>query len=231
MTNYWRIGVPVLAACIGVSWFVTVGEVNVVSDLVEVAGMAAPIWFIVLGTFLLCLFVPKTFVSLAAGGLFGFLTGSFVLILTALVSAWVNYHLGRWSLRQRESQRVPLLVREIGKTAGDAGLGFHLMARLMPVPTTVISYAMGAARARWLPYLGGALLGALPQLLWVYCGTAAREVQQLSERQELSAVRIAAYGISLTAAVLMSIVVPGQVLRRWRATVAGRRSDSPVAAS
>jgi len=231
MINYWRIGVPVLAACVGVGWFATVADVDLVSDLVELAGIAAPVWFVILGTFLLCLFVPKTFLSLAAGGLFGFATGSLVLILTALASAWVNYHLGRWSLRRNDSQRLPLLVNEIGRMAGDAGLGFHLMARLMPVPTTVISYAMGAARARWLPYLGGTLLGALPQLLWVYCGTAAREVQQLSERQEVSAARAVAYAISLTAAVLMSIVVPGQVLRRWRATVARRQSDSPATVS
>jgi len=65
----------------------------------------------------------------------------------------------------------------------------------------------------------------------VYCGTAAREVQQLSERQEVSAARAVAYAISLTAAVLMSIVVPGQVLRRWRATVARRQSDSPATVS
>lgn len=195
-------------------------------ELLATSRHFGPLGFVFLGTILMCLFVPKTIISLAAGAVFGVLDGAWVLSGTALVSAMVNYHIGRFCLTNRHIKSVgqtlgteslvdsspgsarqrKRLLRLVGRTARDAGLGFHLMVRLAPIPTTVISYAMGAASARQVPYAIAVVGASIPQWLWVYCGATAVTSEATGFAKTIG------IACSVTAALILSVWVPRRVL-------------------
>lgn len=194
---------------------------------------AGPPAFVLVGTLAMCLFVPKTLVSIAAGSVLGFWVGAPTLTATAFVSAWLNYQLGRWSLAETrpnhsvdaeslpdagsdsidanagEGKRWKETLCEIQSIARDAGLGLHLLVRLSPVPTTIISYSMGASRSRQVPYLFAALLATVPQWLWVQCGAMAKEAVTVSDGPWVT--RWAGLILSVLAAVVLSVWVPRQI--------------------
>ncbi|MFG0266305.1 MAG: VTT domain-containing protein [Rhodopirellula sp. JB055] len=213
---------PVGLIIVGVCGLISGIGVELAGDWLAVGRDAGPAAFVILGTLAMCLFVPKTFVSLAAGSVFGLMVGGPTLAVTAVVSAWVNYHLGRWSLGHSSidieeeasdaSWRETLRIIRLG--ARDANLGMHLLVRLSPIPTTIISYSMGAAGARLVPYLAAALLAAGPQLLWVHCGAVASEA--MSSVAESGAAgsdltRWLGLATSVVAAVLLSVLVPRRI--------------------
>ncbi|SMP39663.1 hypothetical protein SAMN06265222_101340 [Neorhodopirellula lusitana] len=257
--------VPATILALGLLGLASGQSLDTAGRWLELSRVAGPLAFIALGTLLMCFFVPKTLISLAAGSMFGVMEGSWVLSATAVAAAMINYHIGRWSLRyghhtryghhgsfkqsnhndrqyglgdgphhQDEAQtshdetwhnhhigeqptdsddsphdidtaRGKLLHR-IATTAHQAGLGFHLLVRLTPIPTTVISYAMGAASARQIPYVTAALLASIPQWLWVYCAASASEGSP-------STAKWFSIGCSAFAAIALSFWIPRQLLR------------------
>lgn len=225
---------PMVLVIVGVCGLVSGVGVEVAGDWLAVGRDAGPAAFVILGTLAMCLFVPKTFVSIAAGSVFGLMVGGPTLAVTAVVSAWVNYHLGRWSLGHSPidieaeasdaSWRETLRVIRLG--ARDANLGMHLLVRLSPIPTTIISYTMGASGARQVPYLAAALLAAVPQLLWVHCGAVATETMSsvaeagLSGATDSSLTRWLGLVTSVVAAVLLSVLVPRHIWRQRAREVA-----------
>jgi uncharacterized membrane protein YdjX (TVP38/TMEM64 family) len=168
----------------GIGWLASGHSLGFARELLNQFGDAGPVAFIVMGTTMMSLFIPKTLISIAAGGLFAMPDGCWVLSATAVVSAIVNYHIGRWSLsgaRQQLNERQALSPSWLGRvsdTVQDGGVGLHLMIRLAPIPTTIISYSMGASGARQGPYILAALLATIPQWLWVYCGAMVTDSSQ-----------------------------------------------------
>ncbi|MCC9600582.1 VTT domain-containing protein [Stieleria sp. JC731] len=190
-------------------------EVTSVAESIRQHGSVAIPLFIVLGMAGMSMMVPKTLVSLAAGSLFPFPTACAVLILTAVLAAMVNYHIARWCWPIEKMKPItahtghaerPLADAPLASVliymARDAGFYLHLLIRLTPIPTTVISYSMGAAKAKRTPYLAAALVAAIPQLLYVYAANAALSNQASDDLQRLTS--ILSFGI----AIVVSLVLP-----------------------
>ncbi len=176
-------------------------------------GPLGPLGFIVSGVVMMSLFLPKTAVSVTAGVLFGTWVGGLLLIVTAVLAALLNFAIGRRFLRESLNRR---LVRRPNRwlvaardAAEDAGFGFHLLARMTPLPTTIVSYSMGAFGARWRPFLAAAFVGALPQWLWVHSGSATTRAVSSGAgwAQWTGAV------ISLAAAVGITVALPRFAIR------------------
>ncbi len=162
---------------------------------------------------MMSLFLPKTVVSVTAGVLFGTWLGGLLLIVTAVSAALLNYAIGRWFLRDSLNKR---LLRHPNRwivaartTAEDAGFGFHLLARMTPLPTTVISYSMGAFGARWRPFLAAAFVGAVPQWLWVHSGSATTRAVST----DAGLAQWVGAALSLSAAVGITLALPRIVIR------------------
>ena len=191
------------------------------------SGTLAPLLFVISSVIMMTLFLPKTAVSLTAGALFGTLLGSVLLAIVAVIAALLNYGMGRWWLQASVARRV--MANQAGwlaalrATAGDAGLGLHLLVRLCPIPTTVISYSMGAAGARLKPFLSAAFLAVAPQTLWVHSGAAATSAAS----SDGNLARWLGAVISLGVACMMSVVVPREALRRIREAQAGTAAELP----
>jgi uncharacterized membrane protein YdjX (TVP38/TMEM64 family) len=182
------------------------------------AGPWAPTAFIFAGIAMMSVLVPKTLVSIAAGALFGTLLGSFLMLIIAVFAAALNYAIGRWWLHDSIDKRLATAGQKSGETwtravrdaASEAGFCFHFLVRLTPIPTTLISYAMGASGSRIRPFLMAAAVAVIPQALWVHSGTAAT----LMHQPGAPALRWASIVVSVTAAIAISILIPRVAIRR-----------------
>ena len=199
------------------------------SHWLQSKGNWAPLLFIVTGTLLMTMMMPKTMVSLAAGALFGTQDGCPIMLVTAVTAAALNYTIGKYWIgaggyfysnrssldSQRDVRDAPIespisWPRAAGQLAQDAGFGIHLLVRLSPVPTTIISYSMGAAGARFAPYVAAAAVAVVPQLLYVHAAAMAVDSEQSLHFRWISSV------LSLSVATLVSVALPPIAIRRLK---------------
>ena len=181
-------------------------------------GNWTPLIFMVCGVIAMTVLIPKTVVSVTAGAMFGTLLGGLLLLCIAVIAAMVNYSIARWWLhdaicrkldRDAEigSRRWMMAIRDL---AAVSGFRFHLMVRLTPIPTTLISYTMGASGSRLGPFLLAAAVAVLPQLLWVHSGASAMVLADGSA----SAIHWVSVMISVAAAIITSVLVPRMALQK-----------------
>ncbi|QDT08715.1 TVP38/TMEM64 family protein [Planctomycetes bacterium K23_9] len=202
---------------IGVTLVATGGKLTSLQSWLNEAGMKAPVLFVLAAIVLMSVILPKTLVSISAGALFGTATGAWLITIIAVTAAAINYVIGRWCLsvwidekvdRRPASQAIwPRVLRDL---ATHGGLGFHLMFRFAPIPSMIVNYSMGASKARVTPFLVGALVGVLPQLLWVHGGTLANE----SQAADIGSWQFISAAVSILAAIAISVLVPREVMRR-----------------
>ncbi|KAA1260802.1 SNARE associated Golgi protein [Rubripirellula obstinata] len=184
----------------------------------ERSGPFAPIFFVCFGVILMSACVPKTVMSISAGALFGTWLGSGLMLVSAVTAALLNYHIGRWWMHRSPGENKDVatdqesIVRSMTEMAAEAGFASHLLVRLSPVPTMVISYAMGSCRARQKPYLAAAAVAVIPQILWVHSGTAAA----LASDSSTTVAQWISIAIAIVGGILVSVIVPKQAMRRIR---------------
>jgi uncharacterized membrane protein YdjX (TVP38/TMEM64 family) len=185
---------------------------------VAASGALAPFAFVLLGIAALTLLVPKTAVSVLSGAMFGTVLGSLLMLCVAVVAAALNYAIGRWWLRDQVDRALaaassPNWLRAIREVSAEADYRFHVLMRLTPLPTAVISYAMGASGSRLRPFLLGAGIAVIPQSLWVHGGTAVTAFDEPSS----SPIRWLGIVLSIAAATATAIIVPRLAMRRVEA--------------
>lgn len=154
-------------------------------DLVNQAGIIAPVVAVV-GTALgIVVMIPRTFMSIASGMLFGWLEGFAYVILGTMLGAGIGFALGRLLGREFVAEKlrrwstvepgeapgarvkaVRWIERGIARTDGllerHGVLGIWI-ARVIPLSHFgFLSYACGTASVRLAPYLTGTLIGAIP---------------------------------------------------------------------
>ncbi|MFK8113434.1 MAG: TVP38/TMEM64 family protein [Rubripirellula sp.] len=187
-------------------------------------GPWAPVLFAVLGIAAMTVLIPKTLVSITAGALFGTGVGSALMLLVAIMAAALNYSIGRWWLHDSITRRLSrpqseattdsfTWLQAVAGVAADAGFQFHLLIRLLPIPTTLISYTMGATGSKKRPFFLAAAVAVIPQMLWVHGGTAASMIDEPSG----SRLRWLSIFVSIFAAVAISLIVPKQAMKRVQA--------------
>jgi uncharacterized membrane protein YdjX (TVP38/TMEM64 family) len=184
-------------------------------------GHWAPLAFVLLGIVSMTMLVPKTLVSITAGALFGTMNGGLLMLFIAVLAAAVNYGIGRWWLFESINRRFDhpsrksdqSWTRVVRDMAADAGFGFHFLARLLPVPATMISYLMGASGSRLSPFLWAAAFGVIPQLLWVHGGTAFTMIDDPST----TGLRWMGVAVSVLAGIAIAVIVPREAMQRIEA--------------
>ena len=204
------------------------GDVTQLKSWLDSKGSLAPFLFVIVGIVLMSALVPKTVMSITAGILFGTYLGSGLMLIVAVAAAWMNYQIGQWWLPQSANQsrhtvdftNEESLAQTIRQMAAEAGFFSHLLVRLSPVPTMVISYLMGASNARRTPYLLAAAVAVIPQILWVHSGTAVELATKNSS--EATIAQWTGIVIAVTGGLLVAIFVPREALRRLKETRSGQ---------
>lgn len=126
-------------------------------------GFLAP--FILVGVYILAtlLFVPKNFLSIAAGAAFGLLPGIAYVLIGATIGSIVAFSgsrfLGRAAIERLAGQRISQLDARLG----DSPFVGILIARLIPViPFTLLNYASGLSAVAFVPYVAATVVGMIP---------------------------------------------------------------------
>ncbi|SCF03482.1 Uncharacterized membrane protein YdjX, TVP38/TMEM64 family, SNARE-associated domain [Micromonospora purpureochromogenes] len=131
--------------------------------LADSLGGYAPLAAIATGAVLLVALVPRTFVTLASGAIFGPLEGAGYALGAALLAAAIGFAVGRVLGREFVAERVRgRLARLDGWFARQSVLGV-ITVRLLPIAGFgLVSYGYGTTGARVLPFLVGSVLASAP---------------------------------------------------------------------
>ncbi|NBE83761.1 TVP38/TMEM64 family protein [Micromonospora rubida] len=131
--------------------------------LADRLGGLAPVAAVVGGALLLVALVPRTFVTLAAGAIFGPLEGAAYALGAALLAAALGFAVGRLLGREFVADRVRgRLARLDGWFARQSVLGV-ITVRLLPIAGFgLVSYGYGTTGARVLPFLAGSVIASAP---------------------------------------------------------------------
>lgn len=131
--------------------------------LADRLGDLAPVAAILGGALLLVALVPRTFITLAAGAIFGPLEGAAYALGAALVAAAIGFTVGRLLGREFVAERVRgRLARLDGWFARQSVFGV-VTVRLLPIAGFgLVSYGYGTTGARVLPFLAGSVIASAP---------------------------------------------------------------------
>jgi uncharacterized membrane protein YdjX (TVP38/TMEM64 family) len=181
-----------------------------VQDAVRAVGMWAPALFLGLQVLITIGPVPRTIFTVAAGLLFGSVTGVVLAVTATALAAVVAFWLVRLTggaLVERYADRGPVVWTR--RRLDRSGLLAVTSLRLIPaLPFSLLNYAAGLSGVRFGPFLFGTVLGTAP-------GTIALVV----------------LGDAVTGDVppaLLAVSVTGGLVGLVGAAVAARRPAEPV---
>ncbi len=131
--------------------------------LADQLGGYAPVTAIGGGALLLVALVPRTFITLAAGALFGAVEGAAYALGAALLAAAIGFTVGRFLGREFVANRIRgRLARLDGWFTRQNVLGV-VTVRLLPIAGFgLVSYGYGTTGARVLPFLVGSVVASAP---------------------------------------------------------------------
>lgn len=131
------------------------------------------------------LFFPASPLAIAAGFLYGPLTGTLATSFAGLISAVLAFLISRYLVRNRMQIWLARFPRAAAIDTAVSSDGFRVvfLLRLASIlPFIPVSYLMGVARIRAGAYVLATWLGLLPgTFLYVFVGSLVSEVSQLSE--------------------------------------------------
>jgi uncharacterized membrane protein YdjX (TVP38/TMEM64 family) len=135
-----------------------------VRQTVQTAGIWAPLLFVLLQGMITVIPVPRTVFTVAAGVLWGGITGVVLAVagtsLAAGVAYWLVRLLGARFVERHAHRRGIAWVRA---RLDRSGLLAMVSLRLIPaVPFSAMNYASALSGVRFPPYLLGTVLGVLP---------------------------------------------------------------------
>jgi uncharacterized membrane protein YdjX (TVP38/TMEM64 family) len=139
-------------------------------------------------------FVPRLFLGLAAGALFGPVAGSLLALAGGVLGAWAGFVLVRFvnadAVRLRETPAIgPWLER-----AERQGWRLVFIIRLVPVPHTLVNYVLGLSHISTAGYLLGSALGMAPTaIVYANLGASGRNFAEDTSNYLL----LAAWGLGL----------------------------------
>ncbi|WP_300011316.1 TVP38/TMEM64 family protein [Pseudonocardia sp.] len=158
------LGVAAVAAAVVVVLAVRTAGVPDVRATVGGAGAWAPVLFVLLSGAVTLTPVPRTVFTVAAGVLFGSVTGVLLAVAGTMLAAVAAFGLVRLvggALVERHADRVTLVW--LRARLDRSGLLAVASLRLIPVlPFFAVNYAAGLSGVRLRPYLLGTVLGILP---------------------------------------------------------------------
>ncbi len=175
-------------------------------------GVWGPIVFIVGYATAVIGFVPGSVLTLAAGAIFGLVGGVVYVFIAAVLGSSAAFLVSRYVARAAIEKRLAGNARfaAIDRAVGAQGRKIVFLLRLSPVfPFTLLNYALGLTRVRFVDYVV-ASLGMLPgTLLFVYYGKLAGDVAALAGGAAVAkgAGYYAVLALGLVATVLVTAVV------------------------
>lgn len=187
--------------------------VALLSAKVESLGMWGPVTFAAVYVLAAVLFVPGSALTLAAGAVFGLVTGTIVVSIASTTAAAVSFLIGRYLARDTVRQWAAKNPRfaAIDRAIGQRGWKIIALLRLSPaVPFSLGNYLYGVTSIRFWPYVLTSWLAMLPgTFMYVYLGYAGRAGLGAAAGAEAgrSPAQWALLGVGLAATVAVTVYV------------------------
>lgn len=202
---------------------------------IESLGWWAPVAFLVLYVICTLLLVPRTVLTVGAGFLFGPI-GGLILALGAInLGANLAFALGRHFARGAVERRIRdhRRLRSLEHAVARGGWRFVALTRLTPIfPYSVLNYAFGLTRVRWVSFAAGSFAGMFPgTLLLVILGSLTDFAAERSGSHPgpwVNVLLAIVVAIALVATWIVSRLAK-RVLDRHRSGLSGDPADSPPA--
>lgn len=146
--------------------------------------------------------LPPLPVAIAIGAAYGLATGMVIVSLGATLAGCFAFSLARFIGRDFvESREGSGKISEVKRRIESGGWASVMVARFLSVPWDVVSYASGVSRIRFVDFLIGTAIPAIPlSFIAVYFGSAFSTIQTPSDLLNpgpLSALAIFVAGITL----------------------------------
>jgi len=126
----------------------------------------APVVFILLQIAASLIFIPRTFLGIAAGLMFGFFWGSLLAITGAVAGAAAGFALWRWIGKgQVDIEATPWIGPYIERAERDGWRAVAIVRLIPALPHSVANTALALTRIGWGDYLVGSFIGMLPMTL------------------------------------------------------------------
>lgn len=157
-------GVALSAALLAALWLLRDAGPPDLRNTVQSAGWWAPLLFVLLQATITVVPVPRTVFTVAAGVLFGSITGLLLTVsgtaLAAVVAFWLARLVGGRFVERFAARPAVAWVRA---RLDRSGLLAMVSLRMIPaMPFAVLNYASGLSGVRFPPYVIGTVLGVLP---------------------------------------------------------------------
>ena len=155
------LGAAVLIAG-GLVWLLLGGDVDAVQRAVASTGAWGPLVYVVLHVVLTLVPVSKNLLAGVAGALFGLGGGIALSWLASMVAAVVGFALARRLGRETVASLTGPRIDKAEEILRHQGLVAVLVARLTPIPFTVVNYGAGVSAVSWRDFLVGTAVGVVP---------------------------------------------------------------------
>ena len=146
-------------------------------------GSWGPIIFSVIYILCCVLFIPGSVLTLAAGLLFGVVSGSVIVSFASTTGAALSFLIGRYVAREAIEKKIADNEKFAAIDGAVANEGFKivLLTRLSPVfPFNLLNYAYGLTKVKFKDYLLSSWIGMMPgTVMYVYLGTLVQNVASL----------------------------------------------------
>ena len=124
------------------------------------------------------LFFPASVLTIGAGFVFGVLSGTVIVSISATTGAALAFLIARYLARGKIEQKVSSnqKFKQIDRVIGEQGAKLVFLLRLSPlIPFNISNYFYGLTAVRFWPYVLASWIGTLPgTLLYVYLGAAGK---------------------------------------------------------
>jgi uncharacterized membrane protein YdjX (TVP38/TMEM64 family) len=206
----------VAAAALAIAFLLSLGTSNSIgtavtrlTDVLASQGWYGELVFVVVLA-LVCIvgIVPASTLAVAAGGVYGLLTGIFLGTLGISVGGIIGFVLARSLFRDLVHPWVNrhVSVRAIEADIAEEGWKLVVLLRLSPVaPFGITSYALGLTQLAFVDYLLGTL-GSIPALVaYVYVGVIARRALQVADARAVSWLKLGLLGVGVVATLIAGV--------------------------
>lgn len=146
-------------------------------QLLDEAGMAAPLLFVGLYAIGTTLFLPGSVLTLAGGALFGPVLGTFLNLTGATLGAMLAFLIARYLAANWVESKTGGRMKQLKEGVEKEGWRFVAFTRLVPLfPFNLLNYALGLTRIKLWHYLAATYLFMLPgAIAYTYLGYVGRE--------------------------------------------------------
>jgi len=130
-------------------------------QVLESAGYWAPVFFILVYTAGICLFVPGTLLTALGAAIFGAYMGFLYVWVGAMLGASAAFWIGRTLGREFAASLIGDKLKKYDEAIERNGFATVLYLRLIYFPFTPMNFGMGLTRVRFWDYFFGTGLGII----------------------------------------------------------------------